>query len=536
MREQNDCKSKIPIEFSTPEDRLLNLYRRIPRYIKLTFTSAVILGILVHLYIFSNKLPNHDDIGQLFGSPYGNASGRWLLPELLKIDGSFSMPWLIGVLSVILLAISACFTVNLFRIHRPLGCVLTSAILITFPTVASTFTYMFSADAYFLSLVLACSAVYVTNQYRFGFIGGIAAIIFSMGIYQSFFGVTAVMMVGVLILENLDGKKPFKLLMGKALIFVVTLSLGIIGYMITVKLTTRQIELVDYMGISHMGSISLSQLSQQIKSAYWAYYDFFIANSSLAQFSYLKYAFVLTAAATMGLCLYIIREKNLSIKNIVLLALLTAIYPLAGSVIYIMVPNAPVHLLMIYGMCYILIVPLSLEQYYIELINEKGTAAKSNWWLNLRTACCWIIAGTMAVTAYSYAVYDNTAYLKMQLCYEQSYAYSIRLLSAIEDTEGYEENIPIILVGEALNKVEFKPSPELDEIQMTGVMDMKGLINSYTYGYFLRRFVGMSNIVYDTETSLSEKYKAFNQIKQMPNYPAPGSISSVDEYIIVKFS
>lgn len=43
-------------------------WKRIPSYLKVTFLSAIIIGILVHGFMLSNKLPNHDDLGQLFDS------------------------------------------------------------------------------------------------------------------------------------------------------------------------------------------------------------------------------------------------------------------------------------------------------------------------------------------------------------------------------------------------------------------------------------------------------------------------------------
>ena len=88
----------------TPYNCASRLWRRIPGYIRLTFASAVALGLVTHLYMFTNKLTNHDDIGHLFIADYGTASGRWLLPSILGLDGNFSMPWLIGLLSILCLA------------------------------------------------------------------------------------------------------------------------------------------------------------------------------------------------------------------------------------------------------------------------------------------------------------------------------------------------------------------------------------------------------------------------------------------------
>ena len=142
----------------------------------------------------------------------------------------------------------------------------------------------------------------------------------------------------------------------------------------------------------------------------------------------------------------------------------------------------------------------------------------------------------MAVTAYSYTIFSNEAYLKMELSYEQTYSFSTRLLNTIESTEGYNKNTPIILVGTASDNVIFAPTPELDEIDLTGVADMKDLLNSYTYGYFLRRMVGASNIIYDSASELSDKHQDLYEVKRMPNYPSAGSIKVIDNYIIVKFS
>lgn len=538
IKTKEHCNNKCATSFEilNPEDALANLFGRIPQYIKTTFLAACASGLLAHFYIISRKLPNHDDIGQLFGSTYGTASGRWLLPFVMKLDGSYSIPWLIGILSILMLAVAVCFTVSVMRIRSPLGCILTAALMTTFPAVTATMTYMFSADAYFLSLALACFAVYVTNKYRWGFIGGVIAITLSMGIYQSYFGVTAVLMVGALLFDALDGEYSFKQLILKSLKFLATLASGMILYIIIVKLTTQSTELVSYMGISEMGHVSVFAMPQLVFNAYSEYLHFFIRNSDLVHFSFLKYAFAFTAAASLYLGIFIIRHKKMKLKYLILLVLLAIIYPLAGNIIYVMVPDAPVHMLMLFGMTGILIAPLALMEYYMELTPESASGRWGKWQKNVGSFCCWVIAGTIAVTAYSYTIFSNEAYLKMELSFEQTYSFSTRLLGAIENTDGYDKNTPIVLVGSALDDVAYEQTPELDRITLAGIADMKELVNSYTYGYFLRRFVGAPNIVYDSKSQISEKCKDSDVVKSMSNYPALGSVKVVGKYIIVKFS
>ena len=87
-----------------PDQALGRLWAKTPGYIRLTCAAALVLGLAAHLFMFTNKLPNHDDVGHLFSATYGTASGRWLLPLILRLDGNYSMPWLIGLLALLCLA------------------------------------------------------------------------------------------------------------------------------------------------------------------------------------------------------------------------------------------------------------------------------------------------------------------------------------------------------------------------------------------------------------------------------------------------
>ena len=46
---------------------------------KLAFCSAFILGLFIHMYRFTNLLPNHDAIYNFYSSQNMVASGRWFL-------------------------------------------------------------------------------------------------------------------------------------------------------------------------------------------------------------------------------------------------------------------------------------------------------------------------------------------------------------------------------------------------------------------------------------------------------------------------
>lgn len=523
----NSVFLKIP----TPDLCFRRLLKRVPRYIWITFLSAVALGFLTHLFMLANKLPNHDDIGQLFNATYGTASGRWLLPTVLRLDGDYSMPWLIGSISILMLAVSACFTAAVLRIRSTLGCILTAALMATFPTVAATFSYMFTADAYFVSLALACSAAYMTVRFRWGFLWGIAGVALSMGIYQSYFAVSASLLVAALVFETLDGGKPFRGMLLKSVKYLLTLLAGMVIYIVLVKITTLNIGLVDYMGISEMGRISLSELPGRIVLAYKELFRFFLANSSRTHFACLRYFFMLTCICSIWLVVFILRRKKTPALCTALVAVLMILYPLACNLIYVMA-SGKAHSLMIYGACFLLIAPISLAEYIIPQIREEPPSLLRS----ARSLCCWIIMLSMALTSYSYYIHDNKAYLKIHIGYEQTYAYSTRLLSALEQTDGYVPGMPVAMIGYAFDNVNPDPTPQLNEVTLTGIGDMEFFLSSYTYGYMLKYYLGFGENVNLNSSELSKKLAQTEEVSAMPVYPEKGSIRVIDGCAVIKLN
>lgn len=518
-------------EIVAPETLAEKIRGKVPPYIKLCFASSVILGLVIHMYMLTNKLPNHDDIGHLFGSDYGTASGRWLLPGVLGLDGDLSMPWLIGVISVLLLALSACLIAAVMRIRTPVSVVVLSALVVSFPAVASTFVYMFSADAYFLSFALACLSAFLTDRYRFGFIGGAAVLVLSLGIYQGYLGVSAFLMLGALILYVLEGKMPLKEVWLRALKSAAVLALGVVGYMLIVKLSTLNEPLVDYMGIADMGKLSLSEIPALVKRAYLSYPHFFLWNSMGAHFGFLKYAFWLTAAATVFLIAVTGIRGKLNWQRWLVLVFFIIIYPLAGNLIYLMTPDASPHMLMLYGLVGMLTAPLSAVNAY----NDEGKRSSFGQ-AQISSLCCWVITISLALTSYSYALFSNEVYLKLQLTYEQTFAYSVRLVNAIETSEYYSEDSIVMLIAVEPGQAAHNPTPELDSIQITGTANMQELINSYTYGRYLNRYAGLKNEVYDTQHEYSMDFAKRDEVLALSCYPSEGCITRLDGYIVVRLS
>ena len=88
------CEKILPaqkrgLRIFEPERFLAALWLKIPSYIRLTFVSAFIAGLLAHFYVISRKLPNLDDIGHLFdGGHHGRRPRQNILSGHLALAHS----------------------------------------------------------------------------------------------------------------------------------------------------------------------------------------------------------------------------------------------------------------------------------------------------------------------------------------------------------------------------------------------------------------------------------------------------------------
>ncbi len=231
----------------------------------------------------------------------------------------------------------------------------------------------------------------------------------------------------------------------------------------------------------------------------------------------------------VALAVLLLRKRKLATAQIALAAALVAVYPLAGALIYVMVPSGYVHGVMIYGFAYMLILPIALVDYAEDHL-------KAGDGLQIQAAAAWIILLTVSVTAYSYAVTDNNAYLKADLGMRQCAAYSNRMIERAESCEGYRPGMDLVLLGSITEDPWLSPTPELDSIDVTGILDLRNLRTSWTYDRFLRYYLGYVGNIYTSFHEQSYPYGAMDEVKAMPCYPADGSVRVVGDAVVVKLN
>ncbi|MDR0314681.1 MAG: glucosyltransferase domain-containing protein, partial [Oscillospiraceae bacterium] len=517
-----------------PEVVTEKLLRRIPNYIRFTFLSSFIIGLLTHAFMFLNKLPNTDEINQVLCSMSRASSGRWFLKYPTDLSSTFSMPWVNGLLSLVYLSVAACLVVACLKIYKKFYCVLISALMISIPIVASTLAYMQSADGYFFALMLACMSAYFAGKYKYGFIAAIPVIVLSLGCYQAYYGVAAGLMIMIVIFELLDNQIPWKKTLFKGLRFVCSLGLGMVGYFVMVKLKMPSAGLTQYRGIDKMGQMPLQELPTRIINAYKYIISYFLLNRTEVHYSYMALLFAVSflCCAVLIVIWCLNRKMYKEPMRIALILLLLFLFPLGCSIVRVMDPLIP-HMIMIYGVTLVPIFLVAVTASYWDLSpmpeHKTDIPRKKSLQATAVSLSRWVITSTIVVCIFNYFIVSNQAYFRLIFAYEQTYAKSITLVSRIQEIEGYSWDKEIVLVGKPFLRENTPNSmPELHENAIRNTADFDELWYSYSYPRFLERFIGFSQKV----TFISRDIKTYPEIVEVitgkPRYPDEGSIFIVE--------
>lgn len=504
----------------TPAKCLQRLTQYIKKEHKTAFVSAFVLGLLIHMPVLLSDIPNHDGLGSMHFDQNMITSGRWFLTIACGFSSYFTIPWVIGLLGLVFLALTAAVLTELLEVKKSWAIILISGLLVSFPALASTFAYVFTMDGYMLALFLAVLSVALVNRHKFGILLGAVCLAFSMGTYQSYLAF-AVLLCCYRVMIVLAGDAPLRKRMKQCANYLYMGLLGVVLYYVILQilLAVQGKHLASYQGIDSMnGGFQVGSIVQMYRdfAAFTLKGNVLVNNIwSLVAAGAVLFSFV--AAALLWIGHKKLWKKPLLYPVVLVLAL---ILPLATNLILLISPNVTYHLLMRYQWVLYLICAVAFVQNYAE---DEGIGVVAQWG---------VLAGA-AVLIFNYAITDNIGYSNLEKRYEKTYAYCERLLDRIEQTEGYYQGIPIAMVG----VVGYNPYPVTDitldvTANLTGLNGDTLLYTGENYEVFMRNYLGASlNIMTPEEMGdiyFSEEYIA------MESFPAPSSVKVVDGIMYVK--
>lgn len=498
--------------------------------------ATVVSGIVIHLFGLMNVLQNYDNIStQPAGYGTGIQSGRWFLTILGDWDkefmGAYNLPWVNGIIGILLLAVATYFLIDIFAIKDRKFAILLGIGCAAFPSVASCMLFKYTIQYYALAILMAVVAAYavIKAPKRFMVLASILSAVLtacSLGIYQAYLPLTAGIFVLYLIQQSVLNQRSWKEIFIHGLYYVLSLVLGLIFYFLALQASLKyyDVTLVGYQGIDKMGQLSLTELPQLFIAAFTGYFTmpeentYMLASVPMLAIIYQAWN---VAAAVMIVISLVQRKAKLSQWGIT--AVLCICFPIAVNLLVVMCANSWVYTLMVHAFVLLLFVPVV---FFEALPEAKGK------WVKPQQLCAGIIAVSLGLASFAYSYTANVTYTAEYYANRQAENLANSMVTQVRMTEGFRPDQKWVLLGrysDPMMSYAWDNAPAYE-----GIASPSRLVNSYSWSSWIRHYVGYSVQWVDDQTR--EQLLAKEVVQEMPSWPEYGSIQIIDDTVVIKLS
>ena len=453
---------------------LISFYKeKIKQSWKTAFFVTFAFCLLIHIYKFTNTLPNHDSYYNVYSTQDITGSGRWFLQYACGISSYFDLPWLNGLLCAVYLGLTAVVITEIFRITNPVVIALSGILLVASPCTTETLFFGYTADGYLLGLLLSALAAALScygNNWKRNVISGVCLCL-SLAIYQAYLSFAAVLCICYLICRLLNNditlKDAWKWIGRHVLIYVCTM----VGYYIVWKLLlfAKGLNAAEYQGISDVGRITLSTIANgavnSIRNLLLFFVEWNILEHPITLYAALNLVFLLgfifilvTALVKSGM----IRKP--AIMAMILLCL-AACVPVI-SIWYFTSDSVLYRPMMMHGVCVLYI--------WAMILFDK--------WAGVRLST--LFGLFMAVVVFNFSIMANIAYFYLDECNERTYYIGSQIMEQIEEVQEEHDGIEFIaFIGHRGDKVYLTSESHIDSIHLFTAMLEKDLLYDHSHAY-----------------------------------------------------
>lgn len=484
--------------------------------LRMYFAVSFFAGIVAYGFCFANKLEQMDDLACLFSTGASMSSGRWGLDITKHFLPSWSIPWLNGILCILLLSVSVCMILKVFPLRSKLLSALLAAVVVSFPSQTVTFSYMFTSVHYAFSVLLAVTALWVAvsgNTVKRYLVSSVL-LAFSMAIYQAYIAVAvSLMLVSIISLclySNMETSNVWK--KGLSYLGILACSAALY-YGITSVLMRLSSTEFNYYAQKSMNSFS--DMLFGLRVAYTSFIGYFIKGYyDIVSTPFSRVVHVLAACVTCVLIILLVpslfrRDK----KRTVILLLCLVLFPLGVNCVRVI--SSLFHNLMVLSF---------ISVYVLACVVADGfssSGAKAAGCVRDAVSLC------LAVVLCVNICFSNKVYLKMYFQLEQAKSFYTTVFSCATMTPGYAAGTPVAFVGTSDSNLWDYP---VDTSNLAGIME--GLIGVYSQDVLIRAFTGRDVPVVSDESL--DALAASAEVMNMPCYPDYGSVALADGVLVVK--
>lgn len=524
--------------FSHPEDVEESISSWFDSGKKFAFLTALIVGIITHITFLTEMIMSPDGLWNsicYFEADNWEASlGRWGLFVANKIVNNLAIPNLTGIVAIVLIAISATFIVDILKLKNKITIFLVSTAMVVSPALSGTLLYMYTSVAYCLAMILSVLTVKLIfkEKYKiFNMILAIAIFTFSLGIYQSYIGVTVGLTAIRLIRDLYDKNEKIRWFFIHGIMMCVIV---IIGGLLYSRITENVLEKMQLTASSYKGMENISventlnSLDESIPKIYNEFKDFYFEDNIVVNSNYSRqdfYKLMFETAIILEIILIITSGVWKNPFRVIFIILMNVILPVALNVVLLLTTETSTYLLTSAQL--LLVIPLVAV--ICEMSGKKCTFIFK-----------WGAIISMFLVVFTYYLADNCSYMALKLTYNQAYSTSIRIMDRMEETEGYSPDKPVMIAGVINhNGSQFFRSSNIYLYTLGTIFDLPAFHGTYsgmegTWTQFLGNFLGMK-VHFCNEASYMDVINS-DDFKEMEIFPAPNSCKEIYGIMVVKLS
>lgn len=519
-----------------PETCLQKIKQKIkPSWVTILI-SVFLFGLPAHAYAFFNYIPNWDSVISYYSDQNTIHLGRCFLTLACGISSYYDLSWVNGLLSLIYLSVTAVLICELLSIRKKSTLILLSALLVTFPAVTSTFGYLYTADGYMLAMLCMTLAIYLTLTYRFGFLPGALLLMFGFGCYQAYITFAAMLVIVYSLNTLLHTQTPLPDLARKWLRALACAGIGYVLYTLVnrILLSIQHATLTDYQGVSSLGS-GFAPLSAAKQCLIDFVYFFTGPLHHMNLYSVLNLCML--ALLLTGALARIVRKKLWrSPARLFFIVLFALLIPFVCYAIYFLTPDVSYHMLMQGGLFFIYALLLVLYDHAGSETTDSScragdTPVQNHMHMRHGIVWQWLCVLVSALIVYNFILISNICYRTQETSVTRSLYEISRLADTIYAEGSLQECGQIAVIGRragsSINSLNLPPD-------MTGFSDGVIMTHSLHYSLLLERYHGLS---FTPAEENAEKALAESAVvRDMPCYPAEGSVRAVSGTLVIKLS
>ena len=520
-------------------------YDNIDKRIKMCFLSAFICGLFAHIYALTNHLYNYDELWHTptgFGT--GLEVGRWALSitvwiQKVLFDDCFTIPFINGMLTIILYAVAACFVVSALDIKDEFYAIIVGGLMTTFPAFTCRMFFMFTTHYYAIGIAMAATGAWIIAKKKLNILKvmiAIALTVYGMAIYQANFTTAVCILVGNLLVwlitENVELKTAIKKCINYVLYLGACMALFLAGSKIALSITGKQME--TYENLDQMGRLSMEQLIEGIIRCYKTFFKLPIIDVySMNPNRIVKIAFLICFLIFLYTFVKVwMMKKEVYLK--VLVSLVFAVLPIAVNLIIIMaISSGTMYSIMVYEIVFVFIISIACLE-AIRTCNSDITAIPNKMVIDkVETLLNSVTAVMLVITVITYIWFANGNYLAMEYTNQHDNAYYQTLMTQIKSVDGYHADMPITMIGKPV-----VDSTYTRQDMIGGTFNISGKsstnINTYSSWNIMTRVLGYDPVNRNSDEE-EEYFRGLDEVVNMPCYPSSGSIKIIDDTIVIKF-